>query len=181
MHVWHACQVTIYRHPQLAPHVQQYQHNVRNAVLLQRALPVIVAITSRRQLHVSFALISQTAIPVTKLQMHDWHACQVTICRHPQLVRHVQQFQHNVPAVLVLQRALPVIVAIISRRQLHALLALISQTAIPVAKAQMHVWHACQVTIYRHPQLVPHVQQYQHNVRNVVVLQLVLPAIVAII
>ncbi len=46
------CQATIYRHPQLAPPVQQYQHNVEIVVVVQRVLLAIVAIIWRQRLHV---------------------------------------------------------------------------------------------------------------------------------
>ncbi len=62
-------QVTIYRHPQLVPHVQQYQRNVNCAVVLRHALPAIADITWHHLPHALFALISQTAIPVVKPQM----------------------------------------------------------------------------------------------------------------
>ncbi len=60
-------QVTIYLHPQLAPPVQQYQHNVRYAVVLQRVPLAIAGITWRQQPHVYFALILQIAIAAAKL------------------------------------------------------------------------------------------------------------------
>jgi hypothetical protein len=62
-------QVTIYRHLQLVPPVQQYQHNVRYAVMLRRVPLAIAEITLH---HLPLALlvrISQTAIPVVKPQM----------------------------------------------------------------------------------------------------------------
>ncbi len=137
-----------------------------------------MAIILLHQLHALFAQISQTAIPVAKLLMHVKHVCQVTIYRHPQLAPPVQQYQHNVRYAVVLQRALPAIVDITWHLLARALFVRISQTAIPVAKPQMHVLHVCQVTIYLHPQLVPPVLPYQQSVRNAVVLRCALPAIV---
>ncbi len=64
---------------------------------------------------------------------------RVTIYRPPQLVPPVQQYQHNVNYVVVLQRALPAIVVIIWHLLPRALNALISQTAILVAKLLMLV------------------------------------------
>ncbi len=60
------CQVTIYLQPQTALPVQQYQHNVRYAVVPQRVHLVIVGITWHLPHHALFALISQTAILATK-------------------------------------------------------------------------------------------------------------------
>jgi hypothetical protein len=125
MHVRHVSQVTIYLHPQLVPPVQQYQHSVRYAVMLQRALPAIVDVTWHLLLSALFVRISQNAIPVAKLLMHVRHACQVTIYRHPQLVPPVQQYQNNVHNAVVLQHALPVIVDITWHLLPRALFALI--------------------------------------------------------
>jgi hypothetical protein len=58
---------TIYLHPQLAPPVQQYQHNVGIVVVLQRVLLAIVDIIWHLLPLVGFVLILQTAILVTKL------------------------------------------------------------------------------------------------------------------
>jgi hypothetical protein len=59
--------VTIYQDPQLVPPVQRYQHSVRNAVVLRRALPAIADITWHHLPLALLALISQTATLVAKL------------------------------------------------------------------------------------------------------------------
>jgi hypothetical protein len=112
MHVRHVSQVTIYLHPQLVPPVQQYQHSVRYAVMLQRALLAIVDITWHLLARALFVRISQTAVPVTKLLIHVRHVSQVTIYLHPQLAPHVQQYQHNAPSAATHRFALPAILAI---------------------------------------------------------------------
>ncbi len=64
------CQVTIYQDPQLVPHVQRYQHNVRYAVMLQHVPLAIAGITWHLLAHVLLVRISQTAILAAKLQTH---------------------------------------------------------------------------------------------------------------
>ncbi len=59
--------VTIYRHLQLAPPVQQYQHNVRYAVMLRHVPLAVASITWRHLALALFALISKIAILVAKL------------------------------------------------------------------------------------------------------------------
>jgi hypothetical protein len=59
-------QVTIYRHPQLVPHVQQYQPNVNFAVVLQHVPLAIAGITWRHLHRALLALILQIAILVPK-------------------------------------------------------------------------------------------------------------------
>jgi hypothetical protein len=61
-------QVTIYRHPQLAPLVQQYQLNVNYAVMLRHVPLAIAGITWHLLAHALLVRISQTAILAAKLQ-----------------------------------------------------------------------------------------------------------------
>jgi hypothetical protein len=181
MHVRHVCQVTIYLHRQLAPLVPPYQHNVQNAVVLRRALPAIVDITWHLLARALFVRISQTAIPVAKLLMHALLVLVDIISQLKINALFVRISQTAIPVAKLLMHALLALVDIISQRKLNALLVRISHTAVPVAKLLMHVRHVSQVTIYLHPQFVPHVQQYQHNARSATTHRLALPAILAII
>jgi hypothetical protein len=181
MHVRHVSQVTIYRHPQFVPHVQQYQHNARSATTHRLALPAIVDITWHLLARALFVRISQTAIPVAKLLMHALLVLVDIISQLKINALLVRISQTAIPVVKLLMHALLALVDIISQRKLNALPVRISHTAVPVTKLLMHVRHVSQVTIYQHRQLVPHVQQYQHNARSATTHRLALPAILAII